>query len=95
MKIIVIAHRNKERPAEDFTPLLEAEAKKALQLVAEDFFREIYSRVDGNGAVMVVEAGSVEEVEKRLQELPFVQNGLLSFEIYAVAPYRGIVNAAK
>jgi hypothetical protein len=44
---------------------------------------------------MVVEADTVEEVERRLQELPFVQNDLLSFEIYPVVPYRGIVDAAK
>ncbi|MDX1710199.1 MAG: hypothetical protein R3316_03575 [Rhodovibrionaceae bacterium] len=95
MKMILIAHRNQSRPKEDFEPWFEPEAKKALSLMAEDFFREIYSRADGKGAVMVVEADTVEEVERRLQELPFVQNDLLSFEIYPVVPYRGIVDAAK
>jgi hypothetical protein len=45
--------------------------------------------------VFVVEEGSVEEAERRFQELPFVQNDLLSFEVYAVGPYRAIVAAAQ
>jgi hypothetical protein len=94
MKVIVIAHRA-DRPAEDFAPYMEKEAKKALSLVAEGFIREIYSRQDGNGAVMVCEAKDAEEVGQRFQELPFVQQGLLTFEIYPVVAYRGIVAAAQ
>ena len=95
MKIIVVAHRNDKRPPEDFAPFLEPEAKKALQLMAEDFAREIYSFANGKGAIMVVEAENEEQVRARLAELPFVQNDLLSLEIYPVGPYRGIVAAAK
>lgn len=94
MKIIAVAHRNQEKPAEAFAPHMAPEAKKVLSLMAEDLVREVYSRNDGKGAIFVLEAESVAAVEQRLQELPFVQNGLLSFEIYAVGPYRGIVAAA-
>ena len=94
MKILLIAHR-RDRPREDFEPWFDPEAKKVLQFMAEDFFREVYSRADGKGAVMIVEAPGVETVEERLKELPFVQNGLLDFEIYPLVPYRGIVEAAN
>ena len=94
VKIIAIAHRNQQKPAEAFAPHMEREAKKVLSLMAEDFVREVYSRNDGKGAIFVLEAESVEVVERRFGELPFVQNDLLSFEIYAVGPYRGIVAAA-
>lgn len=94
MKIIAIAHRNQEKPPEAFAPHMEREAKKVLSLMAEDVVREVYSRHDGKGAIFVLEAASVEAVEARFSELPFVQNGLLTFEIYAVGPYRGIVAAA-
>ncbi|MET4807017.1 hypothetical protein [Limibacillus sp. MBR-115] len=94
MKIIVIATRA-DRPAEEFQPLLGPESKKALSLMAEDFVREIYSRSDGRGAVMVCEAASEDEARQRLSELPLAQKNLLTFEFYPVAPYRGIVNAAN
>ena len=95
MKIVVIAHRSENHPPEDFAPHLAAEAKKALQLVAEDFIREIYGRADGKGAVLVVEAADEAEVRRRLAELPLAQRGLLNFDIYPVVPYRGIVQAAE
>jgi len=95
MKIIVVAHRNDAHPPEDFAPHLQAEVKKALSLLAEDFIREIYSRADGKGAVLVVEATNGDEARQRLDELPLAQNGLLTFDIYPVGPYRGIVAAAK
>jgi hypothetical protein len=94
MKVIVIATRA-DRPAEEFAPILGPESKKALSLMAEDFVREIYSRNDGKGAVLVCEAANEEEAKKRLSELPLVQAGLLDLEFYPVGPYRGIVAAAK
>lgn len=95
MKIIVIAHRNEARPPEDFAPHLQAEVKTALSLLAEDFIREIYSRADGKGAILIVEAADEDEARRRLAELPLARNGLLTFDIYPVGPYRGIVAAAK
>ncbi len=95
MKIVIIANRSESYAPEDFAPHLPAEAKKALQLVADDFIREIYSRADGKGAVLVVEADSGDAALARLGELPLVQKGMLDFEVYPVVPYRGIVAAAE
>lgn len=94
MKILVLAHRA-DRPIEEFAPHLDAEAKMALTMVAEDVVREIYGREDGKGAVLVFEEDSVEAVETHMQRLPLVQAGLLTFDIIPVVPYRGIVAAAK
>ena len=93
MKVIIIATRA-DRPFSEFEPHMEKEAKQALTFMAEDFVREIYSRTDGKGAVMVCEGESEEAVVERLSQLPLVQAGLLSLEAYPVAPYRGIVAAA-
>ena len=95
MKIIVIAHRTDKATPEAIGPLLEAEAKKALSMVADNVVREIHGRADGQGAILVFEAEDEEEVRARLGELPFAQNGYLEFDVYPVVPYRGIVNAAK
>lgn len=93
MKIFVVATRTGK--AEDIAPHLAAEAKKALQFVADDFFREIYSRTDGNGAILVIEADSVEAAKQRCSDLPLVAAGLLDLEFYPVGPYRAIVALAE
>ena len=93
MKIVVVATRA-DRPAEEFAPLLEPEAKMAMKMLAEEFIREIYSRRDGQGAVLVIEAESEEAATARLNELPLVKAGLLTFEVYGVAPYRAIAALA-
>ena len=93
MKIFVVATRTGK--PDDVAPHLAAEAKKALQFVADDFFREIYSRADGNGAIVVIEADSVEAAKQRTAELPLVAAGLLDLEFYPVGPYRGIVALAE
>ncbi len=94
MKVIIIATRA-DRPFSEFEPLMDKEAKQALTFMAEDFVREIYSRNDGKGAIMVCEGESEEAVLERMSALPLVQAGLLHLEPYGVGPYRGIVNAAK
>lgn len=95
MKIFVVAHRSEKHSPEDFAPLLEAETRKAFQLMAENVLREIYSRADGKGAVLVLEAESAEEARRRLSELPLAQKGMLRFDVYPVGPYRAFVAAAK
>ena len=94
MKVIVVATRSEDFASDDFAPLLPAEAKKALQLVAEDVVREIYSRKDGKGAILVLEASSELEAMEYLADLPLAKAGMLKFDIYPVGPYRGIVLAA-
>lgn len=95
MKIVVVATRSDKFSAEEFAPHMGPEAKRALQFVAEDFFREIYSRTDGKGAIIVLEASSEEEARARAAELPLVQAGMLDLEFYPVQPYRGFVAAAE
>jgi hypothetical protein len=95
MKIVVIAHRSAKFKPEDIAPHLAVEARRALQFVAEDFVREIYSRRDGKGAVLVVEADSEATARAKLADLPLAKLGMLDFEFYPVGPYRGIVAAAN
>ncbi len=91
MKIIAIAHRSETHKPEEFAPHLEAEARHALGLYAEEKIREIYSRADGKGAVVVIEAADENEAREILNGLPLAKLGMLSFDIYGTKPYRGIV----
>jgi hypothetical protein len=93
MKIFVVATRAGD--ADEIAKLLAPEAKMALQMVADDFIREIYSRKDGQGAVLVVEADSLEAAQARLGKLPLVEAGLLATEFYPVGAYRAIAAMAE
>jgi len=91
MKVFVVATRNQERPAEDFASLMDPEADHALKLYKEGFVREIYSRTDGKGALVVVEAENEKAALDKLLHLPLAKAGLLSFEVYGTTAYRGII----
>ena len=91
MKIFVVATRNQDKPAEDFAPLMDSEADYALKLYKEGFVREIYSRTDGKGALVVVEDSDEGAALETLSNLPLAKAGLLSFEAYGTTAYRGII----
>ena len=91
MKVIVIATRKADATPEDFAPHLDAEANHALGLYRDEVVREIYSRADGKGAIVVLECDDEAHAARIMNDLPLARVGLLSFEIYGTAPYRGIV----
>jgi len=96
MRFVVIAHRNQDADPSEFKPeLMQAEAKTALGMLAEDFVREIYSRTDGNGAVLICEADSEDQVKERLAELPLAKAGLLTADVYGIKVYRAIEAMAQ
>jgi hypothetical protein len=64
-------------------------------MYSEDVVREIYSRADGKGAVVVLECNDVAHAEQLMAGLPLAAAGLLTFEFYATKPYRGIVQLAQ
>ena len=95
MKVIVIASRKEDASPEDFAPHLEAETQHALGMYRDEVVREIYSRADGKGAVLVLECDSEEDAARHVGELPLAKLGLLSFDIYGTKPYRGIVQSVS
>jgi len=95
MKIFAIAKRDPKRKPEDFAPLLDPEARKSLQFLAERRIDAIWSHQDGTGAVIEMEAESVEAAKAAMAEYPMLKASLISFDYYPVRPYRGVVDAAK
>lgn len=94
MKIVIVNHRSEDHGPEDFAPYLTPEAKMAFEFMEDDFFRELYSRRDGKGAVIIVEADSEEAARARMADLPLVKAGLLHCEYYPVKAFRAIKTAA-
>jgi hypothetical protein len=95
MKVIVVATRNPDASPEDFAPMMDEEANTALGLYRDEYVREIYSRNDGKGAIVVLECDDEAHAEKLIGQLPFAKAGLLTAEIYGTKPYRGIVAHVK
>ncbi|MBL27311.1 MAG: superoxide dismutase [Rhodospirillaceae bacterium] len=95
MKVIAIATRSPDHTAEQFAPHLQEESQRAMNLFAKEIFREIYSRRDGKGAVIVLEAESEEQAREAVDSLPLVKLGMLSVEIYPVQPYRAFAALAQ
>ncbi len=94
MKIVIVTHRKEDCGPEEFEPFLLPEAKKGFDYMEADFFRELYSRRDGKGAVIVAEAESEEQASRLCAELPMVKAGLLRCEFYPVKAFRAIKVAA-
>ena len=54
-------------------------------------FREIYSRGDVPGAVLLIEADSAEAARALMDELPMAQRGMMEIQIVPLRPYRGFI----
>ncbi len=88
---IVIARRNYERFTQaDFTAdLLDAEAEQVRRLYADGVFRNVWGHASPAGAVILLEAESLDVAREVLGTLPLLARGMLDVEVIAVGPYRG------
>lgn len=95
MKFIVVVTRKPDEPAESFAPHLDAESDRALELLRDQVIREIYSRADGKGAILVLEAADEAAARAHLATLPLAKLGLISFEVHGTLAYRGFLRGLK
>lgn len=89
MKILALEHELPGATAEGFQQHAKEEARKVWALYQAEVIRESYFRVDRSEAVLVLECQSVEEAQELLSKLPFVQSGLITFEIIPLKAYPG------
>jgi len=88
MKILAVAKVDPQTTPEKIKPLLEAEVKHAWKLYKEGGVREMYTCQDRPmGVVFILECKSVDEARKTLDELPFVREKLIDFEIIPLGPF--------
>jgi muconolactone delta-isomerase len=90
MQFLSVSVRRLDRFADaEFEALVEAEARRARELYAEGFIRQIWRRSDQPGACILWEADSAEQVGDQLQTLPFIRAGMLEVSIVPLLPYAG------
>lgn len=88
MKILAIAKVDPQTTLEKIQPYLEAEVKYAWELYKEGIVREMYNCQDRRlGVVFVLECLSVDEARKVLDELPFVCEKFIDFEIIPLGSF--------
>jgi hypothetical protein len=89
MKIIALEQEQPGALVENFQRYALEEARKAWELHQIGIIRELYFRSDRDEAVLVLECASIEEAQRNLSELPFVQEGLITFELIPLKAYPG------
>jgi hypothetical protein len=89
MKILALEHELSGATAEQFQQYANDEARKVWEYHQAGMIRELYFRADRNEAVLVLECASVIEAHEILAVLPFVQAGLITFEIIPLKAYSG------
>ena len=90
MKILAFEVENPGVNPENFARYGEAEARRVWELVQEEVIREIHFRRDQNSAVIFLECQDLDEAQEILDTLPFVQNGLIRFDLIPLKPYPGL-----
>lgn len=89
MKILALEHELPGVSDEQFQQLAKAEAQRAWELYQAGVMREIYFRADRSEAVLVLECTTTAEALAVLATLPFVREGLITFELIPLMAYPG------
>lgn len=82
----------KSKQAPDFAPraimeLRVPEARHAWEMYTSGFIREMYMTPDGRGAMLILEAESLEAAQEALDELPLVRANQIAFDLTAMMPF--------
>ncbi len=89
MIILAIEHELSDAEPGEFRLYAAAEASRAWHLHQQGLLRELYFRVDREEAVLVLECADVQAARHVLSTLPFVEHGLIEFEIIPLRAYPG------
>ena len=77
------------RTREEAAALGRAEARRAWELYQAGTIRQLDFRTDAHRSVMLLEAPDEAVARAALDSLPFVQAGVLTFEVFGLVPYDG------
>jgi hypothetical protein len=89
MKILAFEHELPGAAAACFQQFGKEEALTAWKLHQAGAIRELYFRADQPTAVLVLECASIAAAAALLESLPFVREGLISFELVPLTAYPG------
>ena len=76
MKTLVIGHLT----GKDIAPHISAEGKAVTELREQGVIRDVFLKADRSGPILIVNDANAEEAADRLQDLPFLEHDLVTFE---------------
>ncbi len=89
MKILAFERELPSATPEQFQRYAIEEAHTAWELYQSGAIRELYFRADQHTAVLVLENDSTDEAATILAALPFVRQGLITFDLIPLTAYSG------
>jgi muconolactone delta-isomerase len=89
MKILAFERELPIATSEDFQRYAKDEARKAWDLHQAGLIRELYFRADQQTAVLILECDSTNDAENILAQLPYVREGLITFDLVPLKAYSG------
>lgn len=91
MQVMAVMRRRTEAfSSEEFERYLEDEAEAVRSMYIAGVIRAIWSRDDALGAVLLLEADSLQDAERLLASLPLAQRNMLDREkLIPLRGYRG------
>ena len=90
MQILVIARVAEGTSPDKAEPYIKPEAEKVWEYYATDVVRSIHYIADMSGAVLMLEADSLETAQAIVAKFPMAENNILDFEILPLKPYTGL-----
>jgi hypothetical protein len=87
MQYLAICSIKAGTPKKNVISLIRTEAIAAWKLYESDIVRSIWFKADLSGAVMMMEADNIAEIERALDTLPMVHDGILVPQIEPLKPY--------
>jgi hypothetical protein len=90
VKILAMEIEMEGVESEQFMPYLKLEAQRVWELYQNGTIREFYFREERSEAVLMLECADASEACQRLESLPLVKAGLITFDIIPLVPYPGI-----
>lgn len=82
--VILTAKRGVSR--EQIMPIMPAEARATVKLYLEGKIRQWFSRADGRGVILVLDAKTVEQAHAIIDTLPLSKENLMDHEFIPVGP---------
>lgn len=90
MQFLVLARVGEETSPDEILPYVKSEAEKVWEYYAADIVRSIHYIADMSGAVLMLEADSLETAQSLVTKLPMAGHNVLQFEILPLKPYTGL-----
>ena len=90
MQFLVIARIAEGISPDKALPYVKPEAEKVWEYYAADVVRSIHYIADMSGAVLTLEADSLETAQAIVAKFPMAEHNILNFEILSLKPYTGL-----